>query len=669
MILLRTIPFLSPVSRTWGFNHLIFLPGQFAVAFSIIAVLALALPFTKLAERWGDKTAEWFSEFFFVSRLKYVNRFIFVIFMTVLFTIFAAPTHFLGDGYAVIKNLVSDSGVLFKWSEIGIIRFMRLIRVLIGPPDESTSRLTFQIVSVLSGAVVVYFFFLISNIAADNDIRKFFLFTLSFFSGSLLLFFGYPEYYPIVWVFMVAFVYYCLHYQKTGKRLYVAILILIAGIIIHMQMAIFVPAAIYVSLSRGRGLFLYRRFKVFILGLISGLAATVCIVLIYKYNTEIYVEQIFLPLLGGKPIDPDYAIFSLSHLTDILNEVILLSPFLIFLIILNGKSVSKIFADRTKFFLGLASIGSLLFLFVIDPQLAMPRDWDLFSTSAFTMTLLFVLSFPDSRINILKRLLVSMLIILIISPVPFLLTNLNRDRSIKYIEYLIELDKEKGVSSLVVLTDYFKQRGDSAIADSLNGVFNRQYPLLSKYNQAMGLLAKGAIRDAYSVIRTIKPNRFDGDYQGLMARFYSLQGENIKALEYINNAIQLRRYNSEYYAERAWIYIGMNDYDQAYDDFRHGYSLNNSSLFVMEGMVFLFDKEKKYDSSAYYAQKMITIDSTQAIPYYFLGKAAIAGRRFQLAREYINSSLEFAGDDSALIKQLNDLEAIIEKYENNKANK
>ena len=466
---------------------------------------------------------------------------------------------------------------------------------------------------------------------------------------------------------MVAFVYYCLHYQKTGKRLYIAILILIAGIIIHMQMAIFVPAAIYVSFSRGRGLLLYRRYKALILVLMSVLAAAICIILIYKYNTDIYVEQIFLPLFVGKPIDPNYAIFSLSHLTDILNEIILISPLLVFLIILSGKSVRNIFGDRTKFFLGLASIGSLLFLFVIDPQLAMPRDWDLFSTSAFTMTLLFILNFPDSRINILKRLLVSMLIILIISPVPFLLTNLNRDRSIKYIEYLIELDKGKGVSSLVVLIDYFKQQGDSATADSLNGIFNRQYPLLSKYNQAMGMLAKGAIRDAYSVIRTIKPNRFDGDYQGLMARFYSLQGENKKALEYINNAIQLRRYNAEYYAERAWIYIGMNDYSQAYDDFRRGYSLNNSSLFVMEGMVFLFDKEKKYDSSAYYAQKMKAIDSTQAIPYYFLGKAAIAGRKLQLAGENINNGLKFAAGDSALIKQLNDLKAIVEKYENDRS--
>ena len=62
--------------------------------------------------------------------------------MGALFVVFIAPTHFLGDAYILIKNLEKATGVyfnlneteVFKWSEIGVSKFMILVRSLAGSP-------------------------------------------------------------------------------------------------------------------------------------------------------------------------------------------------------------------------------------------------------------------------------------------------------------------------------------------------------------------------------------------------------------------------------------------------------------------------------------------------------------------------------------------------------
>ncbi|HHI02695.1 MAG TPA: hypothetical protein ENL22_04165 [candidate division Zixibacteria bacterium] len=659
LVLIRFIPIIDPGSRTWGFNHLIFLPDIYSYCLFFIATVALVIPFIRSAEKAGTALADWFSDKFLDGRQRYLYRFLFVAIMATLFVVFTAPTHFLGDGYTVIKNLVSETGILVKWSEIGIIRLMWVIRELLGPPDEETSLLAFQIVSVVSGAITVYFIFLISRIASENSLKRFIIFVATFFSGLLLLFFGYAEYYPVVWVFMTGFIYFSLKFLKSGRDLLAAWLFLIIGIILHIQLAIFVPAIFYLTFSKGSGRIFYSRFKKPIWGItglifISGLS-----LLIYKYTTNLYVEDIFLPLLKGKPVYPDYAILSVPHLLDIFNEFILISPLLFLFIILAGRSFRRIFINKPAIYLALATIGSLLFMFIIDPKLSFPRDWDLFSMSSFSFILLSVTLINKNRIQHYGKLIISTALILSIYPLPFLLTNLNRDRSEKYIESLIKLDTAKSQSSITVLSSYYKENDYREKFDSLIFIYNREFMQDRLISSALDAVVSGDLESALRFNQLIKPDKFNGDYQRLLSMINYASGRYEKALYHIDRAIQLRKFASEYHWSRSRIYYSMKKYELALVSLREAHKLNPSRLHTVDAMAMIYDLINRPDSCVYYAGKTLELDSTRFQSYRYIIKWLALTGQSEKAEKYKSIYARYTPADSVQQKNLKLLDSLI----------
>ncbi len=659
LVLIRLIPIIAPGSRTWGFNHLIFLPDIYSYCFFFIASIALIIPFIRYTEKAGEKLSEWFSDRFLESRFKYLYRFLFIAVMTTLFAIFTASTHFLGDGYTVIKNLTSETGILVKWSEVGVIRLMWNIRELLGPPNEEISRLAFQIVSIASGAISIYFMFLISRTISENNIKRFIVFVAAFFSGMLLLFFGYTEYYPIIWVFMTGFIYFSLKFLKSGKQLIIAWLFLIVGIVLHLQMAVFVPAAVYMTFSKGNGLILYGRFKKLIWGA-AGLVIISCLtLLIYKYTTNLYIEDIFLPLLNGKPVYPEYAILSVPHLLDILNEFILVSPLLFLLILIGGRNIKSIFENKSAIFLGLSAIGFLLFLFVIDPKLAFPRDWDLFSMSGFSLNILLVLMINGSRIKSINKLLPALMIIMSITILPFLLTNLNEESSEKYMEYQINIDQSKSLSTAVNLMNYYKKNGNTEKYDSLQLEFNRNNSQHNILFEALAAIVRGDMKSAKSYMQDIKPDRFNGDYHRLLSLISLSDGQYNKALGHINNAIQLRRHASFYYYTRARIYLMLEKYEIAREDLYEACRLNSKFSNALNALAYIYDLNRQYDSCNYYAKETLAIDPTSIQSYFWMTKSYAFMNKIDSAKIFLKKYTQFVKNDSTLKSNLELLDSLI----------
>ncbi|MCP4704068.1 MAG: hypothetical protein GY865_05620, partial [candidate division Zixibacteria bacterium] len=537
LILIRFIPIINPESRTWGFNHLIFLPDIYNYVFFAIASLALVIPFINSSEKAGEKLTNWFSDKFIDGRHRYLYRFVFIAIMTSLFAIFTAPTHFLGDGYRVIENLGTEMGMLTKWSEIGILGVMWSIRELLGPPDKETALLAFQVVSIFSGAVTIYFIFLIAKIASENNLKRFIVFTTATFSGGMLLFFGYAEYYPVVWVLMSGLIYFGLKYLRYSRGLFLTWLFLIIGIILHVQMSVFIPAVIYLSFANGKGLNFYNRFKIIIWSVFALLFVSCLLFLINEYTTNLAVEDIFLPLYNGKPASPEYAILSLPHLLDIINELILLSPLLFLLLLMAGNNIRNIFKYKTAIFTGLGAGGSLLFMFVIDPKIGFPRDWDLFSLAGLSLMLFAVTLFKNNNLQYFKRLIISIAMILSIYSVPFLLTSLNIKASEKYIESLIDLDMERSQSSITILTGYYRENGYKDKFDSITAVWNREFMEDRYISSAFKAIVAGDLEEAKKFVKLIKPNKFNADYLRFLAMYYIKVGRLELALDNINKAI------------------------------------------------------------------------------------------------------------------------------------
>ncbi len=651
LALIRLIPIIAPESRTWGFNHLIFLPDIYSYTFFAIALIALILPFIRSTDKAGEKLSVWFSDKFLESRQRYFFRFLFIAIMTSLFAVFTAPTHFLGDGYEVIRNLVLDSGTLIKWSESGIILLMKLIRELLGPPNEVTSLLAFQLVSFVSGGLSIYFMFLISQIISEDNIKRFIVFIAAFFSGMLLLFFGYAEYYPIITVFMTGFIYFSIKFFKTGRGLIAAWLFLIVGIALHLQMAVFVPAALFMTFSRGNGLIIYKRFKKFIWIVISLIFIFCLYILISKYTTDLSIEDIFLPLFSGKPVYPEYAILSVPHLLDILNEFILVSPLLFLLILIGGNNLKNILKNKTAIFFGLSAIGTLLFLFVIDPKLAFPRDWDLFSISCFPLMLLSVTLINKNCIDHIRKLIIPISLILSIYSLPFLLTNLHLDRSEKYLENLIELDTSKSMSSMTVLSRYYKDNNDREKFDALMVKLNKEFMQDRIISQAIDVTIAGDLESAFKYIQLIKPDKFSGEYQRLLSLFNFGSGQYEKALYHIDMALQLRKYASAYHWTRSRILYSMKKYDLALSSLHETNKLAPSDLKAVDALAMIFDLTNRPDSCVYYARETLKLDSTRFPSYRYIIKWFALAGQLEKADKYKSMYTRYSPADS--IQRLN----------------
>ncbi len=649
LVALRIIPYLFPESRTWGFNHLLFLPDSYSIPFFSVAFIALIIPFLRSSEKWGEALSDLFSTTFFISRLKYLYRIIFIAIMTALFIIFAAPTHFLGDGYPLLNNIASDTGTFIKWSERGVSWILLGVQSLIGPKNIDNALTAFRIISVASGIITIWIFFLIAEIAGSNDIKRFLIFIILTFSAVALLFFGYVESYPILWIGFSAFLYFSLKYMKTGQGLWWAFLFLLFDIFIHLQSFVLVPAFIYLLLCRGYGRNIYNHYKTWFIGSGIIIAAAILMIFIYKYSTDLYFENIFLPLFVGKPIYPVYSLISRPHLLDIANQLLLLSPLLPLLIVLSIKYISRTVRHKETIFLALSAVGSLIFLFIIDPKLTMARDWDLFSNSACALSILFIILIHDSALTTIKRLSISILILLIIFPLPYFLTNLNEKRSIEYIEYMIDLDLEKSFSSIFILNKYLLKHGYNEKADSLQDTYNK-YPFpKSRYDWALAEIQDGNVEKAWSIFRGTIKDHFDQNYHVVLKDLYLREKNYAKALEHINKAIQLQSYADYLYGYRGEILLYIKRYNEALKDFYRAYELNSGDPNHPEGIAAVYFRKEQPDSGIFYTNIMLELDSTRAIGYYMLAQAYIKKKNFRKAQEYADRYAGFVYKDSTLL--------------------
>jgi tetratricopeptide (TPR) repeat protein len=665
LVLLRLIPMLFPDVRAWGFNHLIFLPESFSVGFFLLAAAALIMPFVGVSEKLGSALLNWFSDRFYESRQKYLHRLAIMLLFTAAFITFVVPTHFFGDGYILLGNLGSASTILYKWTEIGALHFLVLIRSLLGPPGQWTALLTFQIISVLSGAITIWFLFLISQVASEDRTKRLLIFIGSLSSGILLLFFGYVEYYPMLWVFLTAYIYFSLRYLKGIGSLAPAFIFLMIGIGLHLMMAFFLPSLVYMWLSTGQAGRFYRQHRAFVWAALLIVSSGAVWAFYSAYTSNIYVRNIPLWFFEGKPTDPIYAVFSLSHFIDIFNEIILISPILFLLMLVPLRTVSRVFDNRTTAFLFILAVTSLLFLLIIDPILTMPRDWDLFSFSGLALAVLLILLLDRYGMKSLDRLLFSLLIILIIMPLPFLITNLGRDTSVKYAEYMASIDSPKTHHTFVLLHDYYQSRGDFARADSISRVYNNRFPHIRRYKIARRALENGDLRNATMIIQTLPRNQFDGDYQRILSRYYFVQGDYDRALNHINLAIALRPSASEYYGERAGIYFSKDQNDRAFDELRRGYKLGPRNPFILQIMTSAYPHFGLYDSSIYYGEQLLAMNETSPETYYYLALSYARRDNLDQARRYMDKLLEYVKDDSTLLPDYRKLDSLIKKNQEN----
>ncbi|MCK4404726.1 MAG: tetratricopeptide repeat protein [candidate division Zixibacteria bacterium] len=346
-----------------------------------------------------------------------------------IFWIFRTRLHLLGDGYFRIRDLEQGRIHLQEWLD-GLVHLM-VYRVMIKFIPTWTPELTYLIISILCGGVFVFLALKLSSLLGKTGFGKVLIFFFLVSSGSIQLFFGYVESYSILQVMLLAYIFFAVLYLSGKTSILPALLVFVISVGLHIASLMFALSFIYLLLgshkrigekkasfrlkdgsapqgsTEKRKVHLRKECSqaksfVNIPTSIALILSSVAIIFwVHKVATglEKTGKGIFiLPLKVTE--DFSYSMFSLAHISEFINQLLLVSPlsisliifFIFFKIKFRSTRSSQEFENRLNNFLAFATLLGLIYLFVFNFTLG-SADWDLRSFPAPFIGLLGVLLF------------------------------------------------------------------------------------------------------------------------------------------------------------------------------------------------------------------------------------------------------------------------------------
>jgi tetratricopeptide (TPR) repeat protein len=386
-ILLQVVPLLSQSTDLWGIDQWRYLPGPAVILLLLFGLLPLVPSFRKglagLAKRADSSEL--------ARRLKHRPSIGFPLVLAaaaLLFWSFRQATHFLGDGNLWIKTI--ETGQLCRsWDLIVSCSLYTVVSRFIGMFGVLDARTTAALISVASGLVFLAFAWKTARQLSEKRDEQVFLLLAVLSTGSMMLFFGYIEAYPPAAAGLMIYLYYASRTLVGRSGPGAAVIACVAAMIFHPSMIALLPSlfVLYI-LRRGARPNASRCLAVVSITVIVGLTALWALQRWRLFGG--YFHESFLPILGGGARNRvPYSILSWSSLVDLLNELLLVCPMILFSAVLLSRRErgGNEGIDRKVMFFGAASLYFVLIFIVGNKLLGVSRDWDVFAPMAVPLTL------------------------------------------------------------------------------------------------------------------------------------------------------------------------------------------------------------------------------------------------------------------------------------------
>jgi len=416
----------------WGIHFLHFLPA----GVGWLLTLATLSFFVPRINGFVLKTFE--SLFTFINahlviksrRRRYSVCLMWSFFSIPLFWFLRTKLYLLGDGYFKINALARGEIVPTEWLD-GVVHvwFYKLLLQISPNLDPSFS---YSLLSVFGGGIFVFMILCLSHTLGKTNFQKVLIFCILFSLGSIELFFGYVESYPLLLVTLTTFILFSILYLQEKTSIIFSFISLVLSIGIHVSAIAFVPAFFYLIFAK------YRKEKKGYFDSLTILSIIGCFLLILCVIWKVF----FLKGEGGGfsrfiPLFPSsktrFTLFCGAHLLEFMNQWLLISPvgILLFCFFLFYTFKHSDFRNPILNFLFLSSLFSLMFVFIYNSKLG-SADWDLRSFPGVFFTLLGVLFFVEWG-KLWLRFKDYGLILIMISffhTVPWILVNANQQASV-----------------------------------------------------------------------------------------------------------------------------------------------------------------------------------------------------------------------------------------------
>lgn len=572
-----------------------------------------------------------------------------------VFYLLRARTHFLGDGYALLSVLGERSPLALKVREVGESLVHIWSRSALGGAGRA-ALIGSQIISIASGvAFLTAVGFFAGRLFERTSDRLLFLVGLAS-GGYMLLYFGYVEYYSLFVLSVLVFTLTGLLVARGEANRWLMLPLLALAIFFHILGVTLIPAAIYLLVIRTRAGHAFARMKLTSrVAMALAMAVVLLVVFHHFYTNSYYFRFAFVPLFSNRFTVEGYTLFSLRHLADIMNLLILLLPGLLVMVaLLPVFSTEAVLRKKEYRYLLLLTLSVWGAVFVLDPKLGMPRDWDLFSFVGVPLAVLAYYFLLNNRRAVKPYLTLSLLCVIsgLLTLIPRAVSQTQQDIAIAHFRSYMALDRMKSLNARRVLVDYYSARGERAKANEEISRWQKEHPERFLFGAARDHRTSGRVEEAVKVMRQmLKMNPLYAIGWADLGEYYSRLGMLDSALLCVQIADGLNPHSSPTLANLGLVYMQRNDLDRAEEAWLEAMALDSNLFQPRQGLMRLY--QARGDQARYfeYLRDIASRDNAPPPIIRELGDNLLTRGRYRQALSVYRHAIE-RGLDSTQVRQL-----------------
>ena len=599
------IAMMAPEGRVWGINWWAYLSVSWRVVLVLLG-LAAGPVLWQLAVRIHRSEAGEHDSGANSSYLKLALPFALV--FVALYLFFPSQTHFLGDGYQLLTRLADGLGSVKSW-DVGASLLNDAVFSATSGSNTERALTTYRIISVVSGVLTFGIVFVGSMLLFKSTVRRI-LFMLGVATGGYsLMFFGYVENYAFLIALLTLYTLIGLLALRDRVSAWWTLPPFAAATFIHIFGLTLLPSLGYLLLRRTRvgegfaALPSMTKFLIVLATFVSGLAG-------YHYlcSNYYFFTFAFLPIIPDQFTVEGDSLLSVKHLLDTLNLLFLLVPGLLVLVsgllMTFGKAVFESIESR---FLLILTLSTLAAVYVFNPGIGMPRNWDLFSIVGIPLAMLCFHTLLSLKVRSMTPLLAALLACTLAGLVlaPRVVSQTQPEVAIAHFKDYLELDKVRNRNARRLLIDYYKQTGDTDAASREQTLAERDFPESAHNKRGKQHLRSGNIdRAEVEFRRAIELNPLFYDAYANLANCSITRGDLDSALKLLEIANGLNPYNASTISNIGTVLMRMNDLENALDAFHESHRIDSLNQNAMVGLASSYLKSGQPDRSVDYVTKL-----------------------------------------------------------------
>jgi Tetratricopeptide repeat len=607
-----------PYPGTWGFHQLAFLPLVFKIVIPLL-MLIFTVPRCQA---------------YIVGRLNSINdkmtgksktyKLLIVFFLiagaVLLLWSLRQMFFLLGDGNLIIRIIDSQhlgniDVLVFKNEPLAGYILIVLSKLFADFIPSPTGESPIQMAVILIAALCLFITWQLVRVIVQNGTERILLYGSIVLSGTLQILFGYIEAYIPLYFGIILFITFSLRYIKGTSPLILAASSFGILFCLHFGTLIFFPTLCLLFLQDYRTC----KGKNIPAAVLSMLLVSVLILWLLGYPLQKFIalfrESADHVLINNSSATGDHGLFSIYHVINIINLLVLMGIFYIgsFLLMIKFKSSEK--SESTEIlFLLIFGIMALLFIILFRTEIGTSRDWDILAVFYLGIIIAagtFAVKYINDTI-IRRRLMVMIVGIMALQSFSFVLVNSDEVYARNRVEVLPDRKlwpKSGMLSTYEELSIYYRGLKEPRPAlkylsllqdvDSSNPRIYRSishiYSLLNDNKNAIEYL-----------IRALRLSPYDWEIYLELGKSYGRSGQHERAVFFLDKALSLQPKSAEinYFLGIATVNL-TKDCSRAVEFFRRSLELDPMYTDAYAGLAFCAAKQNDMVSAREYKQNFL----------------------------------------------------------------